>query len=390
MVEIERIECTEFDYPKSDVAPNPHGWGYVYDPGTVSNHRLFAVRIHTDTGVVGEYVVLNGSAYGHSGRFGDYLVGENPFDRERHWQVIKNKLRGTDRVGLGPFDVALWDLAGKRYDAPIHELLGTYREELPTYATMYYPDDNGGLDSPEAIADFAETLRDRGFLGVKFFGFNDERTDVRREVETVHAVGERVGDDMELIFDGLFGNKGFAKALKIGRALDEYGFAWFEDPYADNGLSINGNRTLREHIETPVLTTGEIQSLEGKTDFVVNGGTDFVKASMTTGGGVTGAIKAARMAEGMGLDIEYHITGPAARHCQAAVRNSNYYELAQLHPDLDETAHDYPAVYEDYSDDADAVVDGHVTVPDGPGLGVEYDWDFIEDNAVRSKTFERS
>ena len=65
----------------------------------------------------------------------------------------------------------------------------------------------------------------------------------------------------------------------------------------------------------------------------------------------------------------------------AATRNSNYYELALVHP---EVRNPIPPVYTDgYSDYMDAIDDeGRVTVPDGPGLGVSYDWEFISSNAT--------
>jgi L-alanine-DL-glutamate epimerase-like enolase superfamily enzyme len=88
-------------------------------------------------------------------------------------------------------------------------------------------------------------------------------------------------------------------------------------------------------------------------------------------------MKRARIAEGFGLDVEFHAPGPAQRHCIAAARNANYYELALLHPDCANTP---PPVYQgDYSDMIDTIDEnGTVPVPDGPGLGVDYDWDYIK------------
>jgi L-alanine-DL-glutamate epimerase-like enolase superfamily enzyme len=126
-------------------------------------------------------------------------------------------------MGLGPIDIALWDLAGKYYDAPIHELLGTYRTELPAYASTYFGDTNGGLDSPEAFADFAESCRKLGSPGYKIhsWGGSDEDRDIEREIAMVHAVGERVGNEMDLMLDPACEYETYADALKVGRALDE-------------------------------------------------------------------------------------------------------------------------------------------------------------------------
>lgn len=89
------------------------------------------------------------------------------------------------------------------------------------------------------------------------------------------------------------------------------------------------------------------------------------------------------MAEAFDLDVEFHAPGPAQRHRIAACRNSNYYEMALVHPIMKNTQ---PPVYEGgYTDFLDSVDDdGTVPVPDGPGLGVEYDWDYIDEHRTGS------
>ena len=382
---ITRIESVEFSYPLHDVGTDANGFNLVYDPGTVTERKLFGLQIHTDEGITGEYVGGNSPGAAQINTFADYLVGKNPLAREKHWSEIKRALRKYDRMGMGPVDIALWDFAGKYYDAPIHELLGTYRERLPAYASTYHGDDAGGLDSPEAFADFAAACLEMGYGGFKIHGWGggDELRDLDREIAAVHAVADRVGDEMDLMHDPACELETFADALKLGRALDEAGFFWYEDPYRDGGISQHGHRTLREHLDTPILQTEHVRGLEVKTDFVANGATDFVRADPEYDAGITGAMKIADVAEGFGLDVEFHAPGPAQRHCMAATRNTNYYELALVHPDC---ANTQPPVYEgDYSDMLDAVDDdGTVPVPDGPGLGVTYDWDYIEDHATGS------
>ena len=108
--------------------------------------------------------------------------------------------------------------------------------------------------------------------------------------------------------------------------------------------------------------------------------TDFSRADPEYDGGITGVMKVAHAAEGFGMDVELHIAGPAQRHCMAAMRNSNFYEMGLVHPKLKNIA--CPPVYAcDYSDQLESIdAEGCVTVPDGPGLGVEYDWKGIEKN----------
>jgi L-alanine-DL-glutamate epimerase-like enolase superfamily enzyme len=188
---------------------------------------------------------------------------------------------------------------------------------------------------------------------------------------------------MDLMHDPACELETFADALELGRALDEQDFFWYEDPFRDGGISQHAHKKLAQKLDTPILQTEHIRGLEIKSDFAASEATDFLRADPEYDAGITGAIKVARMAEAFGLDVEFHAPGPAQRHCIAACRNSNYYEMALVHPDCQNTQ---PPVYEGgYSDLMDAVDDdGTVGVPDGPGLGVEYDWDYIEDNTTGS------
>ena len=382
---ITRIEITEFSYPLENVGTDENGFNLIYEPGSTLESSKVALRVHTDSGHTGEYVLATSTSPDQMGTFADYLVGRDALQRERHWSEIKRGLRKYDRMGIGPLDIALWDIAGKVYDAPIYELLGTYRERLPAYASTYHADDAGGLNSPEAYADFAEQCLELGYGGFKIHGWggSDAHRSVEKEIETIHAVGERVGDVMDLMTDPACELETFADALKVGRACDEEEFFWYEDPFRDAGISQHAHRKLRQKLDTPILQTEHVRGLEAHTDFVANEATDFVRADPEYDVGITGAMKIAHAAESFGLDVEYHAPGPAHRHCMAATRNSNYYEMALVHPEVDLPV---PPVYKgDYVDALDAVdADGTVPVPDGPGLGVDYDWDYIESNAIGS------
>lgn len=387
MPEITRIESTEFSFPLEDVGQTPEGFSLVYDPGNVTHRKTFGLKIHTDTGITGEYVGGNSPAFAQIHKIADYYIGQNPLEREKLWSTAKHALRKFDRVGIGPLDIALWDFAGKYYDAPIHELLGTYRKRFPAYASTYPGDERGGLDSPEAYADYAEECLNQGYKALKIHGWGgDAWLDIDREMETVRAVGERVGDEMDLMMDPSANYETFADALRVGRICDEYEYFWYEDPYKNGGYSQHSHRKLANILDTPIILTEHIRGLESHVDVAVAESTDFVRADPDWDGGITGAMKIARAMEGLGLDVEFHATGPSRRHCLAATRNSNYYELSLAHPDCPNTN---PPVFKgDYADEIDGIAsDGTVGVPEGPGLGVTYDWEFIEENKLGGREY---
>jgi L-alanine-DL-glutamate epimerase-like enolase superfamily enzyme len=387
--EITRIEVDSFTYPVEGARLDPKRQKLVHVPGETHDRTAHGVRIYTDVGVTGEYVGGNGPALAQIDMCARSLLGEDPLDRERHWASMRQALRKYDQMGLGLLDIALWDFAGRYVDTPIHQLLGTYRKRLPAYASTYFADPESGLDSPEAFADFAEECLDMGYRGFKTHTWCGEETiDIEQEKALIRAVGERVGDRMKLMHDPVSKYSTFADALAVGEVCDEYGYLWYEDPYSDGSRSQHGHRNLRQRLDTPLLVTELVRGLESTTDFVVNGGTDFARADPEWDGGITGAMKIARAAEGLGIDIEYHLAGPAQRHCIAATRNTNLYELGLVHPESALPHTEYPIYRDGYTDRIDAIDDGTVPVPSGPGLGVEYDWEYVEANRIDRRVYD--
>ncbi len=382
---ITEVELIEYTYPIEDIgypdAPYAGFYSTIYVPGNTHNVSAYAIRIHTDTDYLGAYVTRFTAGRSQAEQLLEPLIGLNPLDRERIWTAAKRSLRQNDRFGLGPIDIALWDFAGKYYDAPIHELLGTYRERLPAYASTMHGQNEGGLDSPSAYADFAEQCLDLGYQGFKLHGFDEanEQDLYERDIAAIQAVGNRVGEEMDLMIDSSCKYETWAQALDVGNACDDAGFYWYEDPYSDAGASHKGHKELRDRLETPLLQGEMTRGVEEHTNLIMSGATDFVRVDPEYDEGITGAMKIAHAAESFGLDVEYHGAGPARRQCMAATRNANYYENVAVHPDCDNPSNN-PAFLE-YSDALEAVNDdGTLPVPTGPGLGIEIDWDYITNN----------
>jgi L-alanine-DL-glutamate epimerase-like enolase superfamily enzyme len=385
---ITKIEIHEYTYTLSDLGTDyatGNGFNLVYVPGGTIAHKGYVLRILTDLDLVGEYAGGSAAEYSTLPRFVHYLIGKNALERERIYSDVKRALRQVARIGLAPVDVALWDLAGKYYDAPIYRLLGGYKEGLPCYASTYHGDANGGLSSPQDYADFAEQCLEMGYPAFKIHGWG--RAPISQEIATVRAVGERVGDRMDLMLDPACEYITFGDALKVGWACDEARFFWYEDPYRDGGISQFAHRKLRQLIRTPLLMTEHVRSLEPHIDFALAEATDFVRGDVGYDG-VTGAIKLAHACEALGIDIEFHGPGPAQRQCMAAVRNTNYYEMGLVHPKAPASG-DIPLYKDGYRDALDAIDEkGCVPVPQGPGLGAEIDWDWVNQHRTSVVEYE--
>ena len=382
-IKITRILVTHFNFEVADLELEATlGFDTVYRKGGRLASGGGILSIETDAGVSG---TVPG---GIDPRTAQYLLGRNPLDREIIWHDLKRARRSADGTPPGAVDIALWDLAGKLYDAPVYELLGGgWRKKLPAYASTYHGDENGGLTTPADYARFARRCKEEfGYPAFKIHGWVSGP--IEREVAAVLAIREAVGDDMDLLLDPAGCFPTFEDVLKVGRACDEARYMWYEDPFRGGGFSSFAHTKLRELIKTPMLMGEHVRGLEAKADTIYAGATDFVRANANADGGITGVMKIAHLAEAHGLDVELHGGGLAHRHIMSTLRNANYYELGLVHPDVDSTK---PPIYGErrWLDELNSVDEnGCVEVPEGPGLGVEFDWDFVDANKSGEQVYE--
>ena len=380
MATIRSFELTLFSYRYDDLTVDSAG-NTVYCAGAQVTRSGLLLKVHDTDGNAGEFVNLDSdpAMTAQTRQIALSLLGRDVDAREQIYDDVKRLHRKQGAFGHSNIDIALWDLAGKRAGMPVNKLLGGYRTTLPAYVSTFHGDRNGGLSSKEAFADYAEECLALGHRAFKIHGWS--AGDRREEAANVLHVAERVGDRMDLMLDPACELRTFADALYVGRACDEGGYFWYEDPFRDGGFSRHAHRKLRQMLATPILMGEHIRGLEAKADTITAEATDFVRVNPTLDMGITGTMKIAHLAEAHGLDVEFHGCGPSQRQAMAAIRNANYYELTLCAPRI---GNPKPPIYAcGYSEAPDAVDEtGAVSVPQLPGLGVIYDMDFIAANTT--------
>src|SRR5712691_1087722 len=290
---------------------------------------IVLIRVLTDEGI-------EGNAFGYGIRSGEItakltvellkpaLVGEDPLDREKIWQ----KIRTLDRwlalfpiYAQGPVDVALWDIAGKKAGMPLYKLIGGYRDSARAYATAAWsiPD----IDSYKAQAD---EILELGFTAYKMTAWGDPDYDIK----LMRAMRAHVGDGVDLMLDCVSAYD-HRTALKVGRAAEELGFYWFEEPLWD--LDIHGLSKLCASLDIPVVST---ETLPGANyaiaEYIVRGAADIVRSDVMWKGGVTSTLKTMHLADCFGMKCEVHtsqysLTDVANLHIVCACKNVDFYEL---------------------------------------------------------------
>jgi len=315
------------------------------------------------------------------------MIGSNALYRERIWQRLSELQRGAgcqiSDAMLSIVDVALWDLAGRAVGLPVYKMLGAYRDRVPAYASTMCGDADlpGGLTSPEAYADFAEKCREEGYRALKLHTWmppTPGAPSVERDIAACTAIRERVGDSMELMLD-CYHYYDRQQAKRLGRALEELGFQWIEEPMRE--ASISSYKWLTDQLEIDVVgpetAGGQIWT---RAEWVVAGAADILRAGIVDVGGITPLMKTVHLAEAHGMSIELHQGGAATLQVLGTMQMpGKYYERGLLHPLIDYEART-PWLAE-VQDPLDA--DGCVPVPTGPGVGWVIDWDYIKHNRIR-------
>jgi L-alanine-DL-glutamate epimerase-like enolase superfamily enzyme len=294
------------------------------------------------------------------------LVGEDPRDRERHFQRMWGRCRMNNQLRvLGAVDVALWDLAGKAAGMPLHKLMGSYRTSAPAYAS------SAVLLSPEAYAEEALSFKSRGWGAYKIHPPTQWEVDIK----VCEAVRKAVGDDYRIMLDSTW-SYDYVAAMRVGKAVERLGFYWYEDPLVEDDMS--GYVKLKSQLSVPIMATE--YSPGGHTAYapwLMAQATDYLRGDVAVKGGLTACLKTAHLAECFHMSYEVHhggnsLNNVANLHLIMAIRNCEYFEVL-----LPDGAQKYGLVQ-------DIEVDGKglVHAPTGPGLGAAIDFDLIKRKTI--------
>ena len=337
--------------------------------GGKSTFDFLAITMKTDEGV-------EGHSFGFAGRGADmagaiaasalkpFFLGKDPLLREKHWQDFRTYDRWWNHVPIysyGPFDICLYDIAAKKAGLPLYKLLGAYRDKVPVYASSFV------LSSPEDYAKQAVEVKNRGWHAYKLHPPGKLAFDL----EAYHACREAVGPDFRLMADPVAAYS-YEEALRVGRELERLNYYWLEEPLFDVDLS--GLRKLTDKLDIPICGTEVLAGSHYSTaECIASRVVDIVRTDVSWKGGVTPVMKTAHLAESFGVHCELHTTiyhplEIVNLHCCAAISNCEFFEML------------YPLSYMAFGMKTPIHIDveGYAHPPESPGIGVDWDWNFIE------------
>jgi L-alanine-DL-glutamate epimerase-like enolase superfamily enzyme len=243
------------------------------------------------------------------------LIGQDPLDHAVLLDAALHKFiklgpEGALTGALAAIDIALWDLKGKLLGQPIYKLLGgAWRTALPFYASI----GGNGVRSVDEVLRVVEARLKDNPAAVKI-RFDNDRTrldsDIPGDIAKAKAVRKLVGDGFPLAFDA---NNGYSTggAIRVGRALEELGYWWFEEPVQHYHVKAMGE--IAQRLDITVSAGEQTYTLAGVADLIA-AGVRMVQPDIVKMGGITGLQRCAALAHAYGVELVPHQTQPTIGH----------------------------------------------------------------------------
>ncbi len=307
------------------------------------------------------------------------VTGADPRDTEVLWHRMYHMTRDYGRkgsviAGISAVDMALWDIAGKFYDVPVYRLLGgAFRTRVQPYATGFYRIQGQG--EAKRLAEEALRHFEAGFnlMKVKLgYGVADDIACMREIARAIE------GKPVTLMVDTNHAY-GRAEALKLGRALEDYDLRWYEEPVVPE--DIDGYVEMRRKLTMPIAGGENEHTLYGFRALLGAHAVDIAQPDIGSCGGISAARHIMALAQSHGIQVNPHVWGSAIAQAAslqviAAVPVAHHSIYAQ-EPVLEYDRSSHP-FRQQLINEPIQQVDGWITIPSKPGLGVEVDRTVLE------------
>lgn len=325
---------------------------------TLREAPLLLVSVDTEEGVTGTawqfcYTPAAAAAISHMLDDAAGAIRGDRVEPEILWAKLSRRykligVQGIVRMAMAMVDVACWDALALAARLPLAALLGATVRAVPAYNSCGL-----GLMPPEAVAAEAEKLLEGGFRAMKLrLGY----ATLAKDIAAVRAVRHRVGDDVHIMIDY---NQALAveEAIERGRALDDEGVYWIEEPVRHDDYT--GCARLTAAIATPVQIGENFSQVHDMEKALAARACDYVMPDLERIGGVTGWRRAAGLAEESGVKMSSHLYPEVSAHLLAATPTAHWLEYVDwANPLLAEPLR---------------IADGMAVVPERPGNGLVWD-----------------
>ncbi len=327
----------------------------------------YFVEIATDEGVSGRGGPLPfDQAFVIQTQLAPLLIGHDPLASERLWdRMYRAKVhgrKGTEMMAISSVDCALWDLKGNWFNAPVCQLLGgPTRTEVPAYASAL-----GYSLDPELVQERARQFVAEGFRATKWF-FRDGPTDgkmgMERNLRLARTLRESVGPDVDIMLD-CWMSWDVPYAVQMARRLEEYAPRWLEEPVLPD--KIEQYAQIRREVNIPISGGEHEYTRWGLKQLMDAGACDVYQPDIYWCGGISETQKILALASTYDVPVIPHgHSTPASIHVIAAWPEPTTPMLEYLIK--------WNEVHQFFLKNPLKPVNGNVSVPTAPGIGMQLD-----------------
>ena len=323
------------------------------------------VHVTTDEGIVGENFVftLNNVRTAVLREMIDGLaplvIGCDPEHTAAFWSKAWTGInflghKGVSVVGISAIDGALWDIVGKATNRPLYRLLGGARDAVPAYHS-------GGLwlsRSTDELVKEADSFVSQGFRAIKM---RLGSATPARDIDRVRAVREAIGPNIKLMADA---NQGLteSEAIRLGRRLEEFDLAWFEEPLP--AWDLEGVARVAAALDTPIASGETEYTRYGFRRMLELRSADVLMPDLQRVGGVTEFMRVAHLAAAYDVPISSHLFSEMSLQLLGAITNALYLEYMPWFSPI-------------YNEELE-FRDGKALVPERPGWGFTFNAGYIK------------
>jgi L-alanine-DL-glutamate epimerase-like enolase superfamily enzyme len=340
------------EQPFTRIGENPH-----------ARRAFIALELITDAGIAGIGVTSFGGKLTRALKcavddLAELTLGHDPLRIEAMRRMLHDAAapagpEGIFTLALAAIDIALWDIKGKACNQPLWELLGGSRQKVPTYAS-------GALMrgmSADLVTTACERMLEKGFREIKMHLAMSDDGHVGSDLARARLVRDAIGPDIKLMADV---NQRWRvdQAITIGSRLEEFNFTWLEDVTSCQDYA--GLAQVAAALTTPIASGELLWGLAPFRQLIESRATDIVMIDLLRAGGITTWMKIAALAEAFNLPVVTHLLPEIHLHLIGAIPNGLTVEYMPWSFRLFE--------------ETPLPVDGSLTMPTLPGLGLQLDY----------------
>ena len=342
------------------------------------------VKVRTDEGITGIGEAYHGAGVHHIAvdeRLTQRaLIGQDPRNVDKLFRDMKSSMsasgyyQGAVMSAISGIEMALWDITGQAIGVPIWQLLGgAYRDSIRMYNDCHAGDED---DNPESWVAKAKEVEARGFDAIKFdidprpdrrdhYNRTMSNSDIAFHIEVVTALREALHPNTDLLIDAHWAYAPH-DILKVAYAFEALDLMWLEDPIPAENVAVL--KEVKNATRTPICTGENLYTRHGFRELVETQATDIISPDLAKAGGLSEGRRIADLADIYYIPISPHnICSPigTVAMCHTCAASPNFQVLEFHHLDNE--------LWNSLTVERDLIVNGHIPLPQAPGLGVTLD-----------------